>query len=559
VSGLLKQLENGEPVIDSIPEPLVLKRDYSDALSMHQEKQRQHIEKIVKVLEGRLKHRESADESVEHRRRIDEHNQAINSRADDKSARKELKGKYLKKLQLRHGENYMNLFADEMSEEADRMVEEELGPSPKDPHAVDLSESKKENEAKKARRNAEREKTSEKVREFHRSFNKPTPEELEQKRNEEIREKIDYDFVDANRQYLDSREANTADILKEFPVESELKGKTSDERRALLPESYWQEIHKDPNAPTSLYWEWIESDRIDKDAAEKWLNDLRAAGVPMEIISDFPASYFYRDGDPEETDDLPESFIEWRNQNPGIKIGPNGNGDAHIEASPSEADAERERKIARAQVMLDNAAASAVASNDGDVSPKGWKAWFKDRLNREAAVTFNKSDPRTGKKIGDASVNTELAGVDIDRKTVVVAVGALAVTAGSILAAKYGGLNPFDMFNGSEADTGTTTAPEADPTPPETEGTRSESSPEVSDSETPDSTQETDLPEGFEPVISAENPTPSHVAYDLLKAEGVLNPSIGQIHDKTQELLDLNNMDWPDAKKLQPGFRLRIK
>lgn len=54
--------------------------------------------------------------------------------------------------------------------------------------------------------------------------------------------------------------------------------------------------------------------KIDVEVLNNWMTSLKNEGVPDEIIKQFPPTFFYKDGDPGQTDDIPESYKLWKAQ-----------------------------------------------------------------------------------------------------------------------------------------------------------------------------------------------------------------------------------------------------
>jgi len=359
--------------------------------------------------------------------------------------------------------------------------------------------------------------------------------------------KVDTDFIDTTRKYIDDLGGDSSEIMKEVPVEAELKGKTDKERWELMPDSYKELYGKDPN---------IARNRIDKDVLENWVNTLLASGVPREIIQEFPASFFYNDDDPEQTDDYPEAFAEWLEKNPDTKIG---------QAKTKSEIIDQEKINNSAKNILIGAADEADDSSEAEPEPrKGIFARIRARMN-DPAVTFEKIENRVGDN-GLEFVKTREQHVDTDREInkkamIALGIGGIAIGA-AIISAKTGGPNvldlwPFggddsvkDVLDGSPDSSGDSGTGGVDNTGPEA----TEAKPPVDESPDVQTDLEVGSGSGFEDSIQDQyglTDEQAHEAFEQMRpylensdgtyvAQGDLrigNPGDFQLNDQAQKAL----------------------
>lgn len=271
-------------------------------------------------------------------------------------------------------------------------------------------------------------------------------EAKDQAQAEETRSKIDYDKVDGFREYLNKDGAPISDILKDTPAEAFIGDKTEDEFIQLLPDSYknWvKKMDKNPVQETSdedideFLAKKLNNDRVDKElATDKW-ETLKQAGVPKEILSAIPDEYFYNKDDRDFTDDEGEVFNKWLNDNPEVHERLTKMHPALVGKIATKIKVNMDPKTLNGpeQEQSDNAEDENIPEDLPRLSVWGR---IKDRWNRQAAVTFDKS--------GNAIVNEELAGVDIDKKGMIaLGVGALAIAA-AIVSHKLGGPSVTDLW-----------------------------------------------------------------------------------------------------------------
>ncbi len=162
-------------------EGLALKRDYSDNLRQHNEKQVDHLTEVKSALAQSVEQSDTRRERIQAKqtrtREIRAHNDAINGRKEAEQARADAKAQFLARKQLQVGQNQMKLYAEEIDAEAETYLNETLGPKPVDPNALDTATLKQKDEHAD-NIISEREMTSRALKDFQKGFYKEEATEV---------------------------------------------------------------------------------------------------------------------------------------------------------------------------------------------------------------------------------------------------------------------------------------------------------------------------------------------------------------------------------------------
>ncbi len=163
---------------------------------------------------------------------------------------------------------------------------------------------------------------------------------------------------------------------------------------------------------TEIHNDEIRS-RIDDEVATKWMTELKSQGVPDDILQKFPASFFYKDGDPEQTDDTPQEYLDWLEENP--------------QTQPENTE----------DISQDDTQEIPVITGPEPKTKRGLWARVKQAFKKPPAVRFDgknyKGERVTSKKIGDAIVDTRDRKYEGRHYAAIVATGALAVGAAYLM------------------------------------------------------------------------------------------------------------------------------
>ncbi len=158
----LEALDNGE-----IPKELELPRDWSDTLAQHEEKQAAHVQGVADIITARLVNSDIAQKRAAEKEVVTAHNEKLTKRQETKDA-------FLQAQQLKHGENYMKLFKNEMNEAAEQHVADTLGEEYRE-SAVDTDDLKQETADRKEKAQESTQKTLDAANEFRRGFAEEPP------------------------------------------------------------------------------------------------------------------------------------------------------------------------------------------------------------------------------------------------------------------------------------------------------------------------------------------------------------------------------------------------
>lgn len=505
IDTLLTGLDQGA----EIPESLQIKRDWSDNLRGHNDKQRAHIESVGDSIVAGLVKRSSVEEKWDNfsekrhekklrQAKINDHNQAIDLRNAEKANRQDLAERERQRLQLRHGERYMQIFKDEIDQEVAERVEEKLGPAPLDPHSVSIASIKKVSKEQKEGRVSNHQATVDAIRAFRREG---AEKSALHESHSETRSKVDYSLVDDYRAYLESSGAPTSDIFKDIPLEVFFEGKTNDEIARLMPKSYWE-------------WQESRSDR-DRDLVSK---DENASQKPA-ISPDSPVN--------EVPSDASSDLI----------IGLNGK---PIGRMPRPA-VTHQINLAPGQALEDQS----NTKHDDLVQNERRRYGLGTRINAKVSTLFLTAQEKLGKRKGLAAA----------------AVGVLAV---GLLVAKSKGWIPFDNDISGRASASEIGVNEFSTTNPGVldQGTLRDAGSEAIS--TPSGGGNSGAPEAALEAapqtvrLGNNGNTIWQHAEQALREQGIENPTDKQIVKKTQSILMSNGLTWQGARSLPIGFRLKI-
>ena len=126
---------------------------------------------------------------------------------------------------------------------------------------------------------------------------------------EETRAKIDYEKVQNYVQEFDKLGAPTSDLMNDIPAQAFYNGNTPKETKDAMPQSYWDWYASRPD---------VTRNRIDSEDAAEHMIQLSEAGVPHDVLQDFPAEFFYKEGDPGQLSEYPESYKEYLKDKPEL-------------------------------------------------------------------------------------------------------------------------------------------------------------------------------------------------------------------------------------------------
>ena len=255
-------------------------------------------------------------------------------------------------------------------------------------------------------------------------------------------------------------------------------------------------------------------DRINYKTAEKWMNDLKNRGVPDEILQDFPAEFFYNDGDPDQIDDTPESFKQWLEENPdALKDGKEVNGEPNQPKS---------------------------TENEQPAKKRSFRSKLTEFMTQDGAVTFDKK--------GNAIVNTDLEDwtekKELWRK-IALGAGAVALAGASYYLVKNG--IPFNLGGGNHA-TNVATVNDVANAPNPTN--------HISPRHTAGGLPETI--DHLKTMKLGSGETIWQYAEQALREQGIDSPTDTQVVKKTQSILMSNGLTWRDARSLPEGFKFNI-
>lgn len=337
-------------------------------------------------------------------------------------------------------------------------------------------------------------------------------------------ERIDWDYVDQTRAYLHQEGADASEIMRDIPAEAELRDKSNDERFTLMPDSYKQVVEGDPD---------LTRNRIDKNELEFWVNAFHSDGMPIELIDEIPASFFYSFDDPEFSDELPQSIQEWLDHHPDAEVNSLlARDDGNPAPSPNAHDGE---SVLPPRVPTPQT-----------TQKKSRRERLKNFLKAEGAVSFD--------KYGYASVDTERGGIDL-KKALAIGLGTVALAGLANLAGRTFGSN---SENHDTMAIETITAPDGVPPQmdlsliPQTElpGGPDLPPPHLID---PELSRGDSLRE-----ISQSQSTVWALAENILNGSGTPNPDNMHIQAETQRILDLNGLDWDTARNVVTGQKLKV-
>ncbi len=178
---------------EELPDAVRIKRDYSDNLAEHKEKQAAKQEEVADVLIERIvahaksekiKAANAADNKVisdklsSDMSRKAKTAEVIENRAADVAKRQELREAYIAKQRLLRGEGQSKLFADEISREADKYVKSVMHPGAElsNDGVVDTQKLKDEKYGKAPANVVKNEETAEALKNFYKGFPEVNPE-----------------------------------------------------------------------------------------------------------------------------------------------------------------------------------------------------------------------------------------------------------------------------------------------------------------------------------------------------------------------------------------------
>lgn len=385
-------------------------------------------------------------------------------------------------------------------------------------------------------------------------------------RNQETREDINIDRVRDFMAYLNKDGAPVSDILRDMPAEAFRDDISEEDFKKLLPDSLkdWAQ-HK--YLSDSLDKK-LSDKRVDQKFSNEKIKAFKDAGIPLEVITTIPASYFYGHEEPGATDDEGEVFRTYLEDNPGIakllhdehddldfnnilgggaagtkKVDESGGSDAGEEVGePEEEEDDVEGKIRKIVLR--------IKSEEADPEPgSSLFGRLKERFNRKAGVTFDKS--------GNAIVDEELGGFDISKKAAItaLAVGGLAVLAA--ISAKNGGPNIADLwpFGADDAHR----ANELHENAPKGGGAWGNNLldrlPDAADGASQAHETTRSVKAG---VITDQYPTIWDNARHILEQQGIKNPSDVQIDALKDHIMKINGIDPNEAKNMPIGTRFNV-
>ncbi len=591
---------------EELPDAVKVKRDYADNLAEHNEKQDARKAKAEAVLAARVVAYEQsaakqAVNAADNQKITDgitlklsreaKSAAVIEGRKADVAKRQELRDAYIAKQRLLRGEGQSKLFADEISREADKHVKSIMHPGSelRTDNVVDTQKLKDEKYGKTPASVVKNEATSQAVKDFYKGFADIDPEASKAKVTETA-ETTEPDTAaeaataetEADIRIKTAAAAAEAKEAKEnepaFRVLSYRPNKEGmcDMAVAFTEKGLWTNLNEfaeqekdnkkamiistkgtDDHAPGTFYvangevYNLEHMKNTNEDGAGWDISDMGeqtviTVGEPIMLNGEKvsgPVDRYLIEMPPEHVDNLEET---WR-------------------ATGVESPFKDARELIKRIEDLSEATEMEIPhiQEEGRVlileRPKQMRSWAAKQLKR-----LKNAPLAVGTFINNKIHNTADRYSNMDRtnkrRTLVGAVvGATALVAVAYLELSGKGTGASDQLATHRPRGGTDGGSSMIDFLPDTDTSGSESSTETVSYDEPETTSEAASTVAEKPAEETPLPageTVSHIALDDLRAEN-LPTDQAHILERTQQLLDQNNITWDEARSLAEGTKIK--